>query len=410
MSQFFPALAHTDVIGYLNDSGERRLASIRSLMPPGMSSRFLTSLSYNEEIHYDQSDGIGDPQSTQSIENHPIESVFVDCGAFHYTKMAVPRFKMGGYVSAKTAFREYQERHLTRGLDIPYLLCSPDHIIAPNTDDGVVERRREFTLTSARIFIDLCDDVNNATAVGVVHGRNTKERAEMTRELVEIGYEYIAFGGLVPLSRNQAVVISQLTGSDHLSGHLSNVRIGENSPLGIAKAAGAKTHLFGLNSPDWYRWSKRLGIDSFDGSKLSTEGAVNGIIWVENDFSIDEVPKDASALYRRLSVKNIDRRERVKNRALGHFEFSDDGGINPDNPAWEYLMSARCTSPKCRHGPEAHNCDPRVTGSIEHNMGRTLLNAWTFDSLMEKIDRIYEESKNSDDDNLVENWSPIEVE
>jgi hypothetical protein len=375
-----------------------------------MSSRFLASLSYNEEIHYDQSDGIGDPQSTQSIENHPIESVFVDCGAFHYTKMAVPRFKMGGYVSAKTAFRQYQERHLTRGLDIPYLLCSPDHIIAPNTDDGVVERRREFTLTSARIFIDLCDDVNNATAVGVVHGRNTKERAEMTRELVEIGYEYIAFGGLVPLSRNQAVVISQLTGSDHLSGHLSNVRISENSPLGIAKSAGVKTHLFGLNSPDWYRWSKRLGVDSFDGSKLSTEGAVNGIIWIENDFSIDKVPKNASALYRRLGVKNIGRRERVKNRALGHFEFSDDGGINPDNPAWEYLMSARCTSPKCPHGPDAHNCDPRVTGSIEHNMGRTLLNAWTFDSLMEKIDRIYEESKNSDDDNLVENWSPIEVE
>jgi hypothetical protein len=410
MSQFFPALAHTDVIGYLNDRGERRLASIRSLMPPRMSSRFLTSLSYNEEIHYDQSDGIGDPQSTQSIENHPIESVFVDCGAFHYTKMAVPRFKMGGYVSAKTAFREYQERHLTRGLDIPYLLCSPDHIIAPNTDDGVVERRREFTLTSARIFIDLCDDVNNATAVGVVHGRNMKERAEMTRELVEIGYEYIAFGGLVPLSRNQAAVISQLTGSDHLSGHLSNVRIGENSPLGIAKSAGVKTHLFGLNSPDWYRWSKRLGVDSFDGSKLSTEGAVNGIIWIENEFSIDKVPKNASALYRRLGVKNIGRRERVKNKALGHFEFSDDGGINPDNPAWEYLMSARCTSPKCPHGPDAHNCDPRVTGSIEHNMGRTLLNAWTFDSLMEKIDRIYEESKNSDDDNLVENWSPIEVE
>jgi len=229
---------------------------------------------------------------------------------------------------------------------------------------------------------------------------------EMTRELIEIGYEYIAFGGLVPLSRNQAVVISQLTGSDDLS----NVRISEDSPLGIAKAAGAKTHLFGLNSPDWYRWCKRLGIDSFDGSKLSTEGAVNGIIWIENDFSIDEVPKDAAALYRRLGVKNIDRREMAKKGVLRNFEFSEDGEINPNNPAWEYLMSARCTSPKCRHGPDAHNCDPRVTGSIEHNMGRTLLNAWVFDSIMEKIDNICEEAKNSNDENLVDNWSPIEVE
>ena len=43
-------------------------------------------------------------------------------------------------------------------------------------------------------------------------------------------------------------------------------------------------------------------------------------------------------------------------------------------------------------------------------MGRTLLNAWVFDSIMEKIDNICEKAKNSNDENLVENWSPIEVE
>ena len=69
MSQFFPALAHTDMIGYLNDSGERRLASIRSVMPPSMSSKFLTSLSFNEEIHYDQSEGIGDPHDPQASQD-----------------------------------------------------------------------------------------------------------------------------------------------------------------------------------------------------------------------------------------------------------------------------------------------------------------------------------------------------
>ena len=153
-----------------------------------------------------------------------------------------------------------------------------------------------------------------------------------------------------------------------------------------------------------------MGIDSFDGSKLSQEGAANGMIWIENGFSMEEVPNDASALYRRLKVKNINRREMLKGKGIGKLEVSDDGEINPDNPAWEYLMSARCTSPKCPHGPDAHNCDPRVTGSIEHNMGRTLLNAWAFDSIMGKIDKICEEAKSSDDDNLVENWSPIEVE
>ena len=86
------------------------------------------------------------------------------------------------------------------------------------------------------------------------------------------------------------------------------------------------------------------------------------------------------------------------------------GVLHFDNPGWEYLKSARCTSPKCRHGPEIHNCDPRVTGSIEHNMGRTILNSWVFESLMDKVNLICEKAKNSDDDNLIENWSPIEVE
>ena len=100
----------------------------------------------------------------------------------------------------------------------------------------------------------------------------------------------------------------------------------------------------------------------------------------------------------------------IKKGGHGKFDFSEDGVLDFDNPGWKYLNSARCTSPKCRHGPEVHNCDPRVTGSIEHNMGRTILNSWVFESLMDKMDLICEKAKSSDDDNLIENWSPIEVE
>ena len=395
-------------MGYLDNNGRRKVMSIRRLLPPSMQSRALMSLSFDERIHYStgRDDGEMNPTNSHHYPLNPMSEVFVDCGAFNYSKMEVPRFTRGGFVSSRSALEEYTDRHLSKLPDAKYILCSPDHIVTRDMGDEETSARLEFTRRCASSFIDITSGERNVKPIAVVHGRTMKERAEITGELVEMGYDYIAFGGLVPLSRNHALVISQLTGSNDLS----NIRISEESPLGIAKAAGAKTHLFGLNSPDWYRWVKRLGIDSFDGSKLSTEGAVNGMIWIENGLSMEEVPNDASALYRRLKIKNIIRREIMKKGVLRHFEFSDDGEINPDNPVWEYLMSARCTSPKCPHGPDAHNCDPRVTGSIEHNMGRTLLNAWTFDSLMEKIDRIYEESKNSDDDNLVENWSPIEVE
>ena len=395
-------------MGYLDNNGRRRVMSIRRLLPPSMQSRSLMSLSFDERIHYSTEHDDGEMNLTNSHDYplNPMSEVFVDCGAFNYSKMEVPRFTRGGFVSLRSALEEYTDRHLSKLPDAKYILCSPDHIVTQDMSDEETSARLEFTRRCASSFIDITSGEKNVKPIAVVHGRTTKEKAEITDELVEMGYDYIAFGGLVPMARGQAAVISQLTGSDDLS----NSRIGEDSPLGIAKAAGVKTHIFGLNSPDWYRWWKRMGIDSFDGSKLSQEGAANGMIWIENGLSMEEVPNNASALYQRLKVKNITRREILKKGVLRHFQFSDDGEINPDNPAWEYLMSARCTSPKCPHGPDAHNCDPRVTGSIEHNMGRTLLNAWAFDSIMGKIDKICEEAKSSDDDNLVENWSPIEVE
>lgn len=408
MGEFYPALAHTDMVGYIDSFGNRNLMSIRGLMPDSMSQRFLTSLSFDESIHYSFSQEIGDPVCGMEIAITAPEKVFVDCGAFHYKNLQVPKFKIGGFANALTAYENYQRRHLSRDTDCDYLLCSPDHIIPPGCEDKMAEERRKFTLSSAEEFLDLLKGEERAKPVGVVHGRTAEERAEMTEQLIEIGYDYIAFGGLVPLARNPGEVLMQLIGTNLLESE--SPQINESSALGIANNAGVKTHLFGLNSPDWYRWIKRLGVDSFDGSKLSTEGAVNGIIWTENEFSVDNPPENARSMYRRLQIKKIRSRKVIKKGGHGKFDFSEDGVLDFDNPGWKYLNSARCTSPKCRHGPEVHNCDPRVTGSIEHNMGRTILNSWVFESLMDKMDLICEKAKSSDDDNLIENWSPIEVE
>lgn len=407
VAKFFPALAHTDSIAYFNQEMNRKVMSIRGLMPEEMSSRFLTSLSFDESIHYESGDDFGDFKSPIDVSSSPPKEVFVDCGAFHYKNLEVPRFKTGGFASALTAFENYQKRHLSRESKCDYLLCSPDHIIPPGSDDKLVQERMKFTLSNAIEFIDLVQNESSVTPVGVVHGRTLEERVKMTEELIGFGYEYLAFGGLVPLARNPGEVLGQLTGTPSISGN--EVGIDSNSPIGIAKEKGVKTHLFGLNSPDWYRWAKRLGVDSFDGSKLSTEGAVNGIIWVENEFSLKEIPTNASKLYRRLQVKKISTREVKTKNGWNNFVFSKDGDLSFDNPAWEYLQSARCTSPKCPHGPESHFPDPRVTGSIEHNMGRTILNSWTFQSLMNKIDSICELAITTDDEVVRDNWGPIEV-
>ena len=94
MGEFYPALAHTDMVGYIDSLGNRNLMSIRGLMPDSMSQRFLTSLSFNESIHYSFSQEIGDPVCGMEIAITAPEKVFVDCGAFHYKNLQVPKFKI----------------------------------------------------------------------------------------------------------------------------------------------------------------------------------------------------------------------------------------------------------------------------------------------------------------------------
>jgi hypothetical protein len=404
MSTFFPALADTDKIGYLRPDGMRREMSNRRLLPSSMAREFLTSLSFDEKIHYRTTNDDID-QNAQSVPEMPsIDRVFVDCGAFHYVNEPVPIFKKKGYVTAMSTWEEYASRHLIHEDINSFLLCSPDHIISPDAKDEVAKNRTEWTLFCAEEFLNFSDQDNRVTPVGVVHGRDTTERAQMTEALLDLGYEYIAFGGLVPLARYEKTVFKHLAGTDDPS----TQGIASDSPLGLVKSAGAKSHAFGLNSPDWYRWWKRMNIESFDGSKLSQEGAASGIIWQEKE--VHGIPHSAKEMYQRFAIKNIKNRKMVGEEGNRRLEVSSDGDLRLDNPAFGYLMSARCTSHRCKHGPLVHPPDPRVTGSIEHNMGRTLLNAWTFDSLMSKIDDLCELAKDSEEDDILrKHWSPIEV-
>ena len=411
MSNFFPALAHTDSMGYLDSNGKRKLMSVRRLLPRKMQSRALMSLSFDETIHYTTFATDGDKE-TGLLEKLPIvdfEEIFVDCGAFHYSKLDTPKFLNGGFVRSSTTLEELQRRHLSRKSLAHYLVCSPDHIIHSGLTEDQVISRREFTRVSAKSFLQLTQDFDNITPIAVVHGRNQEERIVETQHMIDLGYQYIAFGGLVPLARDPKTVLHQIAGINPLS--TSAPKIAKESPLGLLKQHGIKSHMFGLNSPEWYRWWKRLGVDSFDGSKLSQEGAANGIIWVP---SLDaERPTSAKQLYRRLQIKKIASREWVSKNGFGHLKVSEDGMIEPENSGWEYLQSARCTSPNCTHFDGPHNCDPRVTGSIEHNMGRMVVNSFAFEAIMNRIDElcaIADGCENFDDKEWLKNWIKIEVE
>jgi len=369
------------------------------------------SLSFDESIHYSTSVEDGDKQSgiLEEIPVNNFQEIFVDCGAFHYNKLNTPKFLNGGFVRSSTTLEEWENRHLSRNSGAHYLVCSPDHIIHSGLTEEQVIARREFTRVSAESFLKLTQNLENFTPIAVVHGRTLDERIIETKFMIELGYRYIAFGGLVPLAKNPKMVLHQIAGINPINP--GDLTIDAESPLGLLKQHGIKTHMFGLNSPDWYRWWKRLRVDSFDGSKLSQEGAANGIIWLTS-FD-DEKPTNAKQLYRRLQIKKIATREWISQKGFGNLRVSEDGVIELDHSGWKYLQSARCTSPNCTHFDGIHNCDPRVTGSIEHNMGRMIVNSYAFEAIMKRIDELCETADNCNNlesEEWLKNWSEIEVE
>ena len=89
MSKFFPALAHTDSLGYFDKRNKRKVMSVRRLLPKSIQSRALMSLSFDESIHYETSESDGDAQTKllSKLELVDFQEIFVDCGAFHYSKL-----------------------------------------------------------------------------------------------------------------------------------------------------------------------------------------------------------------------------------------------------------------------------------------------------------------------------------
>lgn len=124
--------------------------------------------------------------------------LFGDCGAFTYVKQDEPP-----YTPADTA-QFYDECGFTHG-------CSVDHIIfdfqegLPGLSGGSEDARRRFdiTLENAAAFREEARQSGRFTPLGVVQGWSPASMADAARQLVGMGYDYLALGGMVPLKSDQ---------------------------------------------------------------------------------------------------------------------------------------------------------------------------------------------------------------
>lgn len=183
-------------------------------------------------------------------KNIPAEyNGFYDCGAWGYRNQDIPP------ITAESISLIYNA--IARKGDI---VTAPDHMIIPGCDK---EARQTFNKESAIKFIEIVN--KDFVPVATIHGQTMGERKKAAAFLMDIGYEYLAIGGLAAMARQTSKVVSIV---QELKKYIGDKKI----------------HAFGVSSPYYSRMWKEIGITSYDGSSFFMKALTKGI-YLTKDFA-----------------------------------------------------------------------------------------------------------------------------
>ncbi|TXT56619.1 MAG: hypothetical protein BAJATHORv1_20209 [Candidatus Thorarchaeota archaeon] len=159
--------------------------------------------------------------------------VFGDCGAYGYIKEDVPPYKT----------EEIGEYYHDLGFDYG---VSVDHLIVKQFEEQK-HKRYEITMKNAERFLDVHHSRGyEYIPVGAAQGWDTTSYKASVRELLDMGYQYIAIGGLT--RSPTSTVLDVLRAIQEV---LSN-----KEEIGV--------HLFGVARLSAIKEMHKLGITSFD--------------------------------------------------------------------------------------------------------------------------------------------------
>jgi hypothetical protein len=175
--------------------------------------------------------------------------LIMDCGAWSYKNKEVPP------VDAESVIPQYLE------LAHPgAMLIAPDHMLIDGAD---MQWRRRWNQEQARRFIDVCP--KDYKPMACIHGETIDERLEHAEELVQLGYKYLAVGGVAARASQRKLVLATVAALREVT-------------------RGVWLHVLGLSSPSFVREWKRLGVESCDGSSHFKQAFTGGAFFtVEGD-------------------------------------------------------------------------------------------------------------------------------
>lgn len=171
--------------------------------------------------------------NTPALKDMPI---YGDCGAFSYVMEKIPPY------SPQDMAEFYADGRFTHG-------CSVDHIIfgfrpedkgLNGASDDEMERF-EITQENARKFIKITKSIPGFTPLGAVQGWSPESMGIAAKNLEKMGYDYLAIGGMVPLTAEQIHLALRAirnkikpTTKLHILGFAKAEQIGEFTDYGIA--------------------------------------------------------------------------------------------------------------------------------------------------------------------------------
>lgn len=175
--------------------------------------------------------------------------IFGDCGAFSYVKLDKPPYQNDEMINY------YSQCGFTHAFSIDHIIFEYDKKFDDKNSDAVVnedmKKRFQITQDNAEEFLRLTKEKRvNFEPIGVVQAWSPKSMQIASKNLVAMGYKYIAIGGLVPLDANQCEEI------------VSAIR--EVIPYEI------KIHLFGFAKANQLKQFLPYNITSFDSTSPLT--------------------------------------------------------------------------------------------------------------------------------------------
>jgi len=323
--------------------------------------------------------------------------LFGDCGAFSYVGEPKPPFSP----------REAAELYDKYGFDIA---ASVDHIPLPEIpvrrSDGSVRKqalsksaryeRMYLTRDNAKEFLDICKRKRYSfTPLGVIQGINSRSYVNRLHEYLDMGYEHIALGGLVPRTDDDILKI------------VCAVRQALQDRTRACRN-NAWIHLFGILRPKLQPIFKELGVSSFDSASYFRKA------WLRSDqnylapsgdhwYGTIRVPISTSKAMQQAAVDRgipVDELTKMESRCLSAIETCNEKvsaraqvtrTINKYGPLLErkgeenhfdekhaLLLNERpwekCSCPFCR-GSGIHVV---VFRGASRNKRRGLHNTWVF--------------------------------